>query len=159
MGTRVLAGSATIVAALVLAGCSSSPAASGGPAAPASSAPPADGGSYPDANAVLNALSAAGSPCVEPSAIANPTLSGATSMIDCGSSVGNSDTVVVVFDSQANAVAYAAALTTGDMSAISQGSVVVYGQNWAVNTKAVYAPQVRAALGGQVVAGPSAGAS
>lgn len=123
------------------------------------SAPPADGGRYASADAVLSKLAAAGIPCLAPSPIANATAPGATSMIDCDSGAGGSDTVVVVFDTQADAVGFAASLTSGSMADLSPDAVVVYGLNWAVNTVPGYAGPVRRALGGQIVAGPSAPAS
>lgn len=144
---------------LLVASCSSSGATASSPSSSASSAP-ADGGTYPDADAILTALQTAGAPCTSPEPVANPTLTGTLSMVDCDSEGGQSDTVVVVFDTQAHVIAYAASLTTGAMSDIAADAVVVYGRNWAVNTSgAGYATMVQRVLGGQVAAGPSASAS
>lgn len=94
---------------------------------------------------LLAALSAAGSPCVDPSPVANPTAKGALSMVDCGSAPGRSD--VVVFDSQAVAQGFAEDMTApGPLSA----DAMVYGRNWAVNDTRAYAPLVQHALGGGV---------
>lgn len=154
---RVLVAAAILVG---VAGCSSAgntPAADTGTSA---SAPPGDGGTYPDADAVLSALQAQGAPCAGQQPVANPTLTGALSMVDCSSPAGGSDTVVVVFDTQAHALAYAVSLTSGALSGISSDAVVVYGRDWAVNTSSTaYADTVRRVLGGQVVAAPSAQAS
>lgn len=148
------------VAALTVAGaagCSSgaspTPAVSAPSAAP--SGPPADGGTYTGTDALLAALSAAGIPCGAPQAVANATAHGAVGMVDCDSPSGTGpDSVVVVFDSQQDAQAYAENMTGAPLGALA-APAVVYGRNWAVNSTAAYAAQVRGALGGGVLAGPS----
>jgi hypothetical protein len=126
-------------------------------ASPSRSAPPLDGGTYTSTDAVLSALHDAGIPCSAPEAIANATAQGAIGLVDCDSPGGTgSDSVVVVFDTQANAQGYAESMTAaGPLAA----PAVVYGLDWAVNTSAAYAAQIQGALGGGVLDGPSPAAS
>lgn len=159
----VIAAFVTVLLAAGAAGCSSSgtPAASSTgsapPPAPASpSGPPADGGAYLNTGAVINALGTGGAPCLDPQPVANPTAKGALSMTDCGSSAGQSDVVVVVFDSHADTQDFAEGMTApGPLAA----AAVVYGQNWAINTTSGYAAQVQRILGGGELTGPSPSAS
>jgi hypothetical protein len=126
-------------------------------AAAGSSTPtaPADGGTYADTDAVLAALADAGIPCTAPSAVADPTRSGATSMTDCNAAGSpDSDTVLVVFDNHADAYAYAQAMTDPSwVDTIGTPIQVVYGVNWAVNTIPGYGAEVVAALGGSTMTG------
>jgi hypothetical protein len=118
-----------------------------------------DGGTYTSTDAVLSALHDAGIPCSAPEAIANATAQGAIGMVDCDSPGGTgSDSVVVVFDTQANAQGYAESMTGAGMGVLA-APAVVYGLDWAVNTSAAYAAQIQGALGGGVLAGPSPSAS
>lgn len=128
----------------------------------APTSPSPDGGTYPDADAVLAALATAGIPCTAPSPVANPTREGTTSMTDCtGAGSPDSDTVIVVFDNHADAYAYAQSMTDPSWN-IATGipTQVVYGVNWAINTVPAYGAKVLAALGGDTLtATPSASAN
>jgi|ERR1051326_188435 hypothetical protein len=155
---------AAVLALTCVAGCSSAatPAAGSSPtvsASPSKSAPPADGGTYSGTDALLAALTAAGIPCGSPQAVANATAPGAIGLVDCDSPGGSSgDSVLAVFDTQAHAQGYAESMTGAGLGALA-APAVVYGGNWAVNTTAAYAAQIRVALGGGVLAGPSPAAS
>lgn len=164
MSLRCRSAAAVAGVALVvgLAGCGGS-----SPAAPATSAtasaspsgPPLDGGSYTGTDALLSALSAAGIACTAPEAVANATAQGAIGMVDCTSPSGtDSDTVVVVFDTQSDAQGYAENMTGPALGPLA-AQAVAYGRDWAVNTSAGYAAQVQGALGGGVLAGVAATAS
>lgn len=159
---RARRGSVIVAAGLLagVAGCSSAaPGEPGASASPSKSAPPADGGTYTGTDALLAALSAAGIPCGAPQAVANATAPGSIGMVDCDSPAGTgSDSVVVVFDSQADAQGYAESMTGAALGPLA-AEAVVYGRDWAVSTSAVYAAAVRRALGGGVLAGPTSAAS
>lgn len=154
---------AFVTVLLAAAGCSSSgtPAASSTGSAPSPppaspAGPPADGGAYLNTTALLDALRTGGAPCLDPQPVANPTAKGALSMTDCGSSAGQSDVVVVVFDTHDDTQNFAEGMTApGPLAA----EAVVYGQNWAINTTGGYAAQVQRILGGGELTGPSPSAS
>lgn len=144
-----------------VAGCSSGTGDSAAPpsASPSKAAAPAGGGTYTGTDALLAALSAAGIPCGSPQAVANATAPGAVGMVDCDSPGGSGgDSVLVVFDTQQDAQGYAEGMTAAGLGAMA-APAVVYGGNWAVNTTATYAAQIRDALGGGVLAGPTDAAS
>ena len=142
----MLAAGATTM--LVLGGCSSAGDASGA----ASSSASVIGGSYSSTTALLNALSAAGIPCTSPSAVAGATVAGAQGLVDCSSSTGTgSDSVASVFDTHADAQAYATNMldfTSNNTSGSGNITQVVVGDNWVVNTVPPYGDEVEAHLGG-----------
>lgn len=142
----MLAAGATAV--LVLGGCSSAGDAGGA----ASSSAPVIGGSYSSTTALLNALTAAGIPCTSPSTVAGAKVAGAQGLVDCSSPSGaGSDSVASVFDSHADAQAYATRMidfTSNNMSGSGKVTQVVVGDNWAVNTVPPYGDEVVAHLGG-----------
>jgi hypothetical protein len=142
-----------IVAAITVAvrGGSGNGTASAG----AANTQPASDGTYTDAAALLTALDGAGLPCTAPSAVANPTVKGATSMTQCDSpddSSGESDTVVVVFGSGPDAQTFASSMLTSGL--VDANAQIVVGGSWAVNTEAPYGMQVQAKLGGTVATPP-----
>ena len=142
-----------VVGVLVgVAGCSTS--SGGAPAAgssPSVSAPPADGGTYASTDALQAALTAHGLACGDPQPVANSTAPGAIGMVDCDSpgGGGQSDTVLVVFDTGAHAQAYAVSMAGAGLGPAQ----VVYGRDWAVNTVPPFGEQVRGALGGGMLTG------
>jgi hypothetical protein len=136
---------------VALTACTVLAAGCGGSPAPQHPAPPADGGSYPNARALLHALAAAGIPCTEASVLPQPTAPGATSMADCGSPASAGDTVVAVFGNHSDAQSFAIRLTTVGSEGLMGPVTVVVGQNWAVNTVPDYGTRVQGALGGQAL--------
>jgi hypothetical protein len=137
MRYRTLAVPAALLLATALAGCGGSGAAPG-----AASASPRTGGSYQDANALLEALSAAGVPCTSPSPVADPTGQGTLSLADCNGS-GADSASVAVFDTHQDALA-----SVGTLTAFGASFYDVVGVNWVVNTDTSYGKRVLAALGG-----------
>lgn len=69
-----------------------------------------------------------------------------------GDTDADSDSVVVVFDTHADAVAFQSQMLTSGM--LSSDGQVVVGENWAINTVLPYGNQVEAHLGGQIVDAP-----
>jgi hypothetical protein len=154
--TRLGCTAMAVVAALVVWGLYALASGGGSSASPTvvATTPPADGGSYADAAAVLAALAAGGAPCATPSPVSNPTAAGATSMVGCFSSQAaggaSSDSVVVVFDNHADALAFAQGML-GLVPAAGDPAAEVVGVNWVVNTVPAYGNVVQTALGGNVL--------
>ncbi|HET9170579.1 MAG TPA: hypothetical protein VFN97_14155 [Actinospica sp.] len=140
----VLVASAAVI--LALGGCSSA----GTPSDVGNTS--VIGGDYSSTTALLSALSAAGIPCSSPSVISGSKVVGAQSPVDCDSPDGSgSDSVASVFDTHADAQAYATnmlELTANDTSGSGTSIQVVVGANWVVNTVPPYGDEVLAHLGG-----------
>lgn len=178
--TRAAAICALAAAALALASCtSSSTRAQPGPgsttggsgtSSASASAKPSGGGSYSSGSDVISALKAAGHPCtpVSDSGETNLKAPGLQSVAACtipasGSSPASSVTATV-FDNHTDALAYAATLTSAQVSGLLIGSTserAVVGQNWVVLVPddAAYAQQVSSALGGTLVSSTSSPAA
>lgn len=113
-------------------------------------APPANGGSYPNAAAILAKLAAAGLTCpgASPQSSASVFYPGATSMDWCNSPGGSAqDTGAGVFDTSAHTQQFKSDISTNPVDATG----IVVGVNWAVNsTNVTYMQKVRALLGGQL---------
>jgi hypothetical protein len=128
---------------------------------PAASTVPADGGSYPNAAAILSKLSAAGLACTAPSPMAGNAAvlfdPGATSLTICDSPGGTAqDTQVTVFDTAAHLAAYE---KTADANASSQAVGFLAGANWAIESTPAYATRAHAKLGGELTIVPGAAAA
>jgi hypothetical protein len=129
------------------------------------SAPPADGGSYPNADAILAVLTKAGESCTAPSAenaaglsAAFPDEKGVTSLLDCQSPGGASqDTSVSVFDTAAHLRAFAKYML--DPSTLFNPVGQVVGMNWALTTTPAYSRVAHEALGGMLESATPNGAA
>lgn len=150
-----------LAAAGTLTACSSK--ATAAPTAPtgraAASPAPSDGGTFPDADAILARLAAAGLACTSPSPVdgASAFFPGATSMTGCDSPGGKAgDTSVEVFDTAAHLAAYQTSLAAD----ITDPTGIVTGTDWALDsTNTTYLRKVQQALGGRYapLTAPTAG--
>lgn len=136
--------------AVLAAACSST-----APAAP--SPGPANGGTFPNAAAILAKLTASGLACTAPSQMAEDAATlfepGATSLITCSSPSGTAaDTYVTVFDTAAHQQAYEKQIETSG-GGVAGGQLV--GVNWVIETTPAYAASAKARLGGVLTVIPA----
>ena len=122
----------------------------------AAPAVPANGGSYPNAAAILAKLAAAGLACTAPSQMAQAAAvlsdPGATSLTICNSPGGTAqDTQATVFDTSAHLAAYA---KTSEVNASSQPAGLLLGVNWAIESTPAYAGSAHVKLGGALTVIP-----
>lgn len=143
-----------VAVVLAVAGCSSG-APAGAPSSSASPSPahPVDGGTFASADALLAALAAVKQPCASPSAVANPSEQGATSLTDC-TAYSAGDTAIGTFDTHDDALAAAERLASSGM--LDAGTYVLVGGNWLLNSSSYsYGAAVQGALGGVQIPVPS----
>lgn len=96
---------------------------------------------YASANGVLAALDSRGATC--------SSVGQAGQFADC-SGASDGDTVIGMFASHADAVAYADGMVTLGLQLHTPTAEVV-GPNWVVNTSPAFAGQVVAAIGGEII--------
>ena len=115
-----------------------------------STARPANGGTYPNADAILARLAAAGLACPGPSPMAgaNVFYPGAASLTACNSPDGQAqDSSAEVFDTAAHLAEYKTDTTTNPIDS----TAVVADVNWAFNSANFsYAQRVHALFGGRI---------
>jgi hypothetical protein len=124
----------------------------------ASSAAAPSAAHYADVRDLLAALAQHGVACSDASIDNGSTVNGALNpYADC-SGVSSGDTVIVMFQDHADAVAYANSMLNSEQSTGGATAEVV-GPDWTVNSVPAYAEEVVEAIGGQLMAKPSSPAS
>lgn len=137
-------GGATPAAGSTAAETGSSPALAQTSAAPFPT-PAADGGSFNNADEIVQALQSGGVPCAQAQS-ADPSDYDALSYDECVSNQdsGRFDTEILVFSKRSEVLDYASAnFVTGDPQ-----TVVLAGVDWAIETPPDYASRVQDVLGG-----------
>lgn len=117
-------------------------------------AAPANGGTYPNATAILAKLATDGLACLgaSPQAAASAFWTGTTSMDWCNSPGASQDTAAAVLDNATDLQGYKASVATDALDKTG----LVMGGNWAVtSTNITYAQKVHAALGGTLTIIPA----
>lgn len=123
-----------------------------------SSASPGAAQSYPDVESLIAAMAVHGAVCSDASINTGSTVSGALSTYAECSGASSGDTAIVMFTDHASALAYANnMIRTG--AGLGNPTAEVVGPDWTVNTVPAFADKVVTAVGGQLIAGPSAAPS
>lgn len=110
---------------------------------------PHDGGTYPNAVALLSTLDRAGLPCGHPADIPSPADPGALTATRCNAAYGG-DTVIETYTPTTDTVAVAAGFA--QWWALGTKVAVVVGANWTIQTSdPQYAVNVAHKLGGHLI--------
>lgn len=108
--------------------------------------------SYPNVELLIADMAVHGALCSGVTFMTGGTIAGATDpFVDCtGTGETQSDTVIVVFDDQVDALAYADDMIATSTS-LNLPVAEVVGPNWTVNTTLPFAAQVLKAVGGELI--------